>query len=361
MKKKFTLILISVLLVSLSVSGQQKNASISFDNSVHDFGNIKESEGVVTHKFEFTNTGNEPLIIQRVTTSCGCTTPGWTKEPVMPGEKGFVSAAYNPANRPGKFNKSITVQTNSATPSMRLNITGNVIPKPLSIEDQYRYSMGNVRFKTNHLSFGTIHKGNSQTKEIEFINTGDETVNMEIRDIPGHLKATVTKNNIKPGDIGRVEISYLSDKKDDWDFVIDRLPVFMNGKSDRNYRLIVSANIQEDFSDLSPEERSNSAKIEFENTSFDFGKLKQGEKVEHEYSFTNKGKSDLFIRKVRASCGCTAIITDKKVISPGEKSTIKTTFNSSGKMGNQNKTITVITNDPDNARQILWVRGEVVK
>ncbi len=360
MKKHIMVFILSFVMLSPVLIAQQKNANISFEKSVHDFGEIKEANGVVTYKFDFTNTGNEPLIVQRVTSSCGCTSPSWTKQPVMPGEKGYVSAAFNPAHRPGKFDKSITVQTNSANPVMRLRITGNVIPKPLSIEEQYRYEMGEVRFKSNHLSFGTIYKGKPQTKEIEFINTSSESLNMELRDLPPHLEASISNNDPKPGETGSVRITYHSDKKNDWDFVIDRLPLFINGKTHQNNRLIVSANIQEDFSSLTADEISNAPTIEFENKTFNFGKLEQGEKVEHEYTFKNTGKTDLIIRKIRASCGCTAIITEKKVIPAGEEGSIKVNFDSRGKMGNQNKTVTVISNDPDHSREILWIRGEVV-
>jgi len=361
MKNRIIKFLILALFFPLSISGQQKNATISFDKNVHNFGEIKEADGTVSYKFEFTNTGNEPLIVQRVTASCGCTTPSWTKQPIMPGEKGYVNAAFNPAHRPGKFDKSITVLTNSSTPSVRLRITGNVIPKPLSIEEQYRYAMGNVRLKTNHLSFGTIYKGHPQTKVLEFINTGDEVVNLELRNIPQHLSISIPENNINPNETGLIEVTYMSEKKDDWDFVIDRLPIYMNGESNRNFRLIVSANIQEDFSELTPEERQNAPSIEFENKTFNFEKIKQGEKIDHEYKFTNTGKSELIIRKVRASCGCTAIMSDQKIIKPGEQASIKVSFNSSGKLGNQNKTVTVISNDPKHAREILWIRGEIVK
>jgi len=220
--------------------------------------------------------------------------------------------------------------------------------------------MGDIRFKTNHLSFGSIYKGAPQTKILEFINTGDKPVELEIRDTPAHISASFPKNNVKPNETGLVEITYLSDKIDDWDFVIDRLPVYMNGISDRNFRLIVSANIQEDFSNLSPSEIANAPAIEFENKTFNFEQLKQGEKVDYEYILKNTGKSDLIIRKVHASCGCTAIISDQKIIPPGESGSIKVSFNSAGKLGNQNKTVTVITNDPDNSREILWIRGEVV-
>lgn len=359
--KKLFFSLSLILLLGSATYGQQKNASISFEKSVHNFGEIKEADGTVTYRFEFTNTGNEPLLVQKVSSSCGCTTPEWTKQPVMPGEKGFVSAAFNPAHRPGKFNKSITVMTNSSTPSVRLRITGNVIPKPLSIEEQYRYSMGNIRLKSNHVSFGTVYKGQSRTKMLELVNTSNETVDLEFRNIPAHIKASIPKNNLKPGATGFIEFTYLSENKNDWDFVIDRIPLYINGETDRNQRIIISANIQEDFSGLSAEEKAKAPSIEFENKTLNFDQLKQGEKIEHNYVFTNKGKSDLVIRKVRASCGCTAIITENKVVKPGEQGKIRVTFNSAGKLGKQNKTVTVISNDPDHNREILWIRGEVVK
>ena len=88
MKKFVFQLLVFLTTVPMMVSAQQKAASISFKETVHDFGDIKEADGNVIHKFEFTNTGSEPLIVQNVTPSCGCTTPTWTKEPVMPGEKG---------------------------------------------------------------------------------------------------------------------------------------------------------------------------------------------------------------------------------------------------------------------------------
>jgi len=360
MKKHIFYLLFLSLISSHHLFSQQKGANISFDKSSHDFGDIKESDGVVTFNFTFTNTGNEALIIQRVNSSCGCTTPTWTKQPIAPGEKGAVSAAYNPQNRPGHFDKYITVETNSATPSVRLQISGNVTAAPLKIEDQYPFAMGGIRLKTNHLSFGTVYKGTPQVKLLEILNTSDVVQKIELSDIPAHIKAQVLTPVLRPGETGSIEVEYLSEKQPDWDFIIDRISVSLNGVKDRTNKIVVSANIQEDFSSLSPEQRNNAPGIEFSNTTFNFGKLNQGEKVDHEYTFKNTGKSDLLIRKVNASCGCTAILMDKMIIPPGQSSSIKANFNSAGKSGAQNKTITVITNDPANPRIILWIKGDVV-
>jgi Protein of unknown function (DUF1573) len=101
---------------------------IKFTKETHDFGKVEE--GVqATHTFEFTNTGTAPVVISNAQPSCGCTTPDWTKEPVMPGKTGFVKASFNSTGRPGNFNKNITVISNSETPQIALTIKGEVNPK----------------------------------------------------------------------------------------------------------------------------------------------------------------------------------------------------------------------------------------
>lgn len=103
---------------------------IKFLDTTHDFGNVKEAAGAVTHEFRFTNTGDAPLVILSVTTSCGCTKPTFPKEPVEPGDTSVVRITYNPAGRPGEFDKNITVKSNSSSASKtRLKISGVVLPK----------------------------------------------------------------------------------------------------------------------------------------------------------------------------------------------------------------------------------------
>ena len=135
----------------------------------------------------------------------------------------------------------------------------------------------------------------------------------------------------------------------------------INGISDRNYSLVISANIEEDFSAMSADQLAKAPVLNVDDPEFKIGTIKEGEKVDHVYVLTNSGKSDLYIRKVKASCGCTAVQPDKNVVAPGESVNIKTVFNSAGKVGSQNKTVTIITNDPKKSKMILWVKGEVTK
>jgi hypothetical protein len=99
-------------------------AVFSWDNTTHDFGKVKQGTPV-THEFKFTNTGKVPLVITNVQASCGCTTPAWTKEPVMPGGQGYIKATYNAASA-GAFNKTVTVTANIETGFIQLTIKGEV-------------------------------------------------------------------------------------------------------------------------------------------------------------------------------------------------------------------------------------------
>ncbi len=126
--KKISLVLLLTVLVSGVAFAQQK-PEMDFKRTEHNFGIIKEEIGSVSTQFEFTNNGKSPLIIQRVSASCGCTTPSYTKEPILPGKKGTISATYSTVRRPGTFNKTTRVYTNVPDTVYTLTIKGNVTPK----------------------------------------------------------------------------------------------------------------------------------------------------------------------------------------------------------------------------------------
>ncbi len=111
---------------------QAKNGpAISFETAEHNFGEIAQGD-VVEHTFKFTNTGTQPLIIERVDVTCGCTTPAWTKEPVMPGKTGFVTAKYNSAGILGQQKKAITIHSNAADGAAYVYIMTDVKEKATS-------------------------------------------------------------------------------------------------------------------------------------------------------------------------------------------------------------------------------------
>jgi len=124
---KRILFVLIVLLTAGVVSAQQKEASITVVGSaVHDFGDVKESDGSVSHTFTILNNGELPLVISRVVASCGCTTPEWTKEPIAPGKTGEVKVTYHTTGRPGPINRTVSVYSNGKTGNYVLTIKGEV-------------------------------------------------------------------------------------------------------------------------------------------------------------------------------------------------------------------------------------------
>lgn len=99
---------------------------IDFKIETHDFGELAEGPKV-THEFKFTNVGKEPLVIDNVRASCGCTTPDWPREPIAPGESDVITVIYNTKKRLGPFNKAVTITSNAYMPTKRLYIKGKVI------------------------------------------------------------------------------------------------------------------------------------------------------------------------------------------------------------------------------------------
>jgi hypothetical protein len=116
-----------VLLVGLTTVSFAQKGVLKFKEETHKFGKVPQ--GVpVTNEFVFTNAGTDPIVISNVAASCGCTTPTWTKDPVLPGKTGSIKATFNAAT-PGLFNKSVTVSSNTEGGSVILYLNGEVTPK----------------------------------------------------------------------------------------------------------------------------------------------------------------------------------------------------------------------------------------
>ena len=123
MMKKIVLVLF-VALLGFSLTAQETGAKIQFKSETVDYGEIdKGSDGI--RVFEFTNTGNAPLIISKVSSSCGCTIPKKPEGPILPGKTGEIQVKYD-TNRVGPIRKAVTVISNADTPTKVLKIKGEV-------------------------------------------------------------------------------------------------------------------------------------------------------------------------------------------------------------------------------------------
>lgn len=360
MNTKVTLIIpFLIILFSSGAFTQQKEPSIAFEKTKHNFGSIREDGGTVTYRFEFVNKGGKPLIINDVNASCGCTSPSWTRKPVMPGQKGYVSATFDPKRRPGNFNKSVVVRSNAEQSPIILRIVGNVIPKKKTLADKYPRKVGDLRLKSNHLPFVKVKHNQPRIDSLPVVNTSDDIMKVSFDNVPRHITLKLKPESLKPGEEGYIWGKFDPEKCDDWGFVIDRARIKINGETPPNNRLAITAKIVEDFSHLSEEELAKAPDINFDRTTYDFGTVKQNSKVTHVFTFSNEGKSNLKIRKIRATCGCTTVEPDKKIIKPGEKGSFKAIFHTGNRKGHQRKLIYFISNDPKKSNLRLTIKGKV--
>ena len=132
MKLSFA-ILISFFFVQSVIAQEaesEENANgprILFAQDTKDFGDIVQGDKV-NHTFEFENSGNEPLILSNVLTTCGCTATSWPREPIAPGESSKIEVSFNSTGKKGRQNKVVTIVSNAVNAQERVKLIDNVLP-----------------------------------------------------------------------------------------------------------------------------------------------------------------------------------------------------------------------------------------
>ncbi len=132
--KSLKITLILVLLSCLSLTSYAQNSLendlagvFQFEEETINYGTINQNDNGI-RVFKFKNTGKSPIVISKIKTSCGCTVPTYSKEPILPGATGTIEVKYA-TNRLGKFSKSLTIHSNADQPQKRIQIKGNVVKK----------------------------------------------------------------------------------------------------------------------------------------------------------------------------------------------------------------------------------------
>jgi hypothetical protein len=335
---------LAIMLIVFSANAQK----LEFDEPVHDFGVIKEELGSVTHAFKFTNTGDKPLVITRVQASCGCTTPGWTKEPVQPGETGEVLATYRTS--PGPFNKSLTVVA-AGVPSVILHIKGNVSKKPEDLTATYPQTFGDLRSKNKkEFSFAQIFSQQATPSQIiEVANAGDEVVNVAFENVPEYIIVNAVPESLNPQQKGQIIVSVNGEKRKTFGYSKDKITV-KTGKSSEE--IIVTSIVAEKI------EQSEKFPVA-EAQPVDLGKLTV-DKASGTISVKNLGNADLLIKSFSTDNDAfsAAVLKKELKIKAGKTGTIKLSAKNLQK-GINTAQVYLSTNDPMKSLLKITVNAEV--
>ncbi|ARS34734.1 hypothetical protein CA264_04355 [Pontibacter actiniarum] len=208
-RKLYALTLLCLIFVSYTTKAQGK---LIFEKETHDFGTVAEGTQA-TYVFRVKNVGKDPVVIPAVQASCGCTTPTWTKEPILPGKIGMIKAVYNTTGRPGPFHKSITVSSNnSEEPTHVLYIKGEVGPKDLKTAytpEQKALSPRLAVGSTSH-NFGKLEKGQKAVAKFKIKNTGRQPLIIQgVKSACNCITYRTSVSELKAGEVATLELTYV--------------------------------------------------------------------------------------------------------------------------------------------------------
>lgn len=322
------------------------SAKIYFEKKNHDFGIIAEDGGAVECDFVFRNTSSAPVVIVAVNSSCGCTKAEFSRKPIMPDSNSVIKVVFNPMNYPGKFARKITIVTNDGVLDERLLVTGVVMPRKKSVEEQYPIIMGEgVRAVANAHSFGYIEHGKMVQSVFELVNTSDRSVRISIEnpypelefyyptEVASGEKVVVNFGCLLPedcaiyGSLGYAINLLINGRKAAYPFVINGLAIDSRDENANNCPQMIA--LSENF--------------------IKFGAVKCARtKHTRNIEVVNCGTEPLMIRKIELKGdGFTASLEGNNTLAPNEKRVVKVELNPmQSPFGAVVQKLRIVSNDP---------------
>ena len=176
------------------------NAEIKWLATDYDFGTMKEVAGPKTGSVRFVNTGTEPTVINQVRPSCGCTGADYTDGPIQPGDTATVSFTYNPAGRPGRFEKTVKVYTGADNDRTVITIRGTVIGAPETLTASYPVEAGPLRLSSRILAAGDVRYGTARHLFLQGYNQSPDTIYPAWNHPSRSLSLGISDRAVAPGD-----------------------------------------------------------------------------------------------------------------------------------------------------------------
>jgi len=348
------------ILFTASLSGQdQKGASIEFNKKIHDFGDIQLSAGKQNYTFTFKNISQQPVIIQTVISSCGCTTPTWTKNPVKPGESGKLSVTFLNDQGPIPFDKSLTIYVTGSPKPIILRIKGVVHAKKKSIKQLFPVLFGSMALRKSPIDIGQINQGTIDHETIEVANISTAPIKLTFADLSKGLSMSVNPETLAPNSKGELIITIDTKVQKNWGLTSYIATPVINGKK-ASRKIEITATIREDFSDLSKADVDQAPLPMATKSSFNFGTISSGNKIDTIFEIKNLGRKDLLIHKIDLNEKGVEVVNPGK-ISPGASAKISVKINTAGQIGEKTYILTLITNSPTRPIVNLLLSGDITK
>ncbi len=357
MKKTFLTLIAAFITVTISF-GAKAMPEIKWLNDTIDFGAFDEDGGNVRGIFKGVNIGDEPYQILRVATSCGCTSAGYSRDAVMPGDTVFISVEYDPTGRPGRFSKKVSVTSNASPARKDFLIKGVVIGSAGTIAQRFPEDFGDLKLRRNAIMLGEITKGRLKSSFIQTYNRGTESVNVKIGRKPKYIDIKTEPNPLPPGQQGAIVAYFRSADCPLYGLVADSVEVIAG---DRSRYLLITAIVNEDFSMMSDKEKAKAGSCKIEEPRINLGLLtRSGGNVSTTIKIKNEGKSPLYLRRVYTTAPGVTTGRFPEKIGKGKTAEIPVEINPKEIPGDIfNGKIQIITSDPFEPTQSVRITAEI--
>ncbi|HBB07104.1 MAG TPA: hypothetical protein DCZ73_05035 [Bacteroides sp.] len=343
---KRTLLTLSILMMTLfAVKAQPK---LSFDNGKYDFGAIMWKQPA-TAKFVITNTGNKPLVIHKVETSCGCVVSTWSKKPIRPNRETVIEATYD-ARMLGHFHKFVRIYSNATAKPVDLSMIGLVSSTIVDYSRNYPIQIGSIHLDTDHIEFADANKGDSPSFELKVANGSSKDYAPVLMHLPSYIEAQAIPERLAPKEVGVIRLTFHSDKAPF--FGINRTTVYLSrypgDTVGEDNQLELLSVLLPDFSNLNAQQKALAPSIRLSAHTLDLGSVGEKKKLKGVVTITNDGRSDLKFQDLQVTHPALNVSLKKQTLAPGKSVKLHITVNAKFLRGHLEHTprVLMITNDP---------------
>lgn len=333
--------------------------AVTLPETVHDFGAFSEDLGTVTCRVPVVNSGDAPLVITTVRATCGCTVPEYSKDPVAPGDTAYINVRYNAVGRPGKFNKKLYVYTNAVPERYAIDIEGTVIATSNTLKSRFPVDAARLKLRTSVVAFGEVVKGRVKTVFFDAYNRSNDTLQPKWQGLPPGVSVDWSPRRVAPGE--EISFTFFIDTNHVPDYGVNSgvATLLADSLDEQGTEVSVIAIVDEDFSQLTDEQRRNAPIVKVDPVKCDLGKPAGDKPVTAEFTISNSGKSPLIIRRLQTvDNAISSMNVPQKPIKPGGKAALKVTIDPAKCRGGIiNSKISIITNDPYSPTSTVRVVG----
>lgn len=323
-----------------------EESTLKFKTMQWNFGKIEETDEPQKYTFVFTNEGEEAIVLESVTTTCGCATTDYSRKPIKPKESGKIEVSFDPWQRPGQAYQMIYVKSRGGKNRDELSIVGHVNPRPMTVEEQFPHDVGGgFRINRVNLNFAELVHGDAKGMVVSYANDSNKTVDLKFDISPdSRLFFIEAPERIEPK--GRGDITFICDATKISNIygkqTIGVTPI-VNGvraKSTIVANVIVTEAFRRDG-------KGDVPRILIDPQYHMFGDVKRGADATHTFTLKNEGQAPLIVRSAKGEGGVSSTLKSGDVVQPGRQLEFKCRFEppatSEGVVVGR---LIVVTNDP---------------